>query len=172
MRRRVFVAAHAVVALVALACRPVPNEGVDTSAAATATPPPRSVAAIPDSVGLELVLPSSVRLGEAVPFTLRVQNLTARPLDLYLRGRESTFDVVVARRGDVVWRRLEGEIIPAIVHVRALAPGASFELTAEWDQRTREGTLVSPGEYTAKGLLIGEGNPLTTTTQAFRIIGR
>ncbi|MGH7711047.1 MAG: BsuPI-related putative proteinase inhibitor, partial [Gemmatimonadaceae bacterium] len=124
----------------------------------------------PDSLGLQLLVASPARAGQAVRFTMRVQNVTARPLDVYLRGRESTFDVVVARPGgDVVWRRLEGETIPAIVHIRTLAPSERFELVAEWDQRTKQGTRVPPGEYTVRGLLLVEGEALATPAQTFHV---
>jgi len=124
-----------------------------------------------ESLSLELVLPAQVPAGAPVTITLRGRNGTQRPLDLYLRGRTTTFDVVVAEPGgEVVWRRLEGEIIPTIVQLRTLAPGEQFELEAAWDQRTREGSLLEPGEYTARGLLLVEGEPLETPLASFRIL--
>lgn len=97
-------------------------------------------------------------------------NETRHALDLYLRGRVLTFDVLVAPPdGAVVWRRLEDEIIPAIVHLRTLAPAERLELVTEWDQRTRQGSPVDPGEYTARGLLLVEGEPLETKSVPFRI---
>jgi hypothetical protein len=125
----------------------------------------------PDSLGLDLVLPPRVRAGEPVPITLRVQNRTERALDLYLRGRSITFDVVVARpSGEVAWQRLEDEIIPAIVHLRMLAPNEQLELETVWDQRTNKGKPVEPGEYTARGLLLVEGDPPETTLVPLRIV--
>lgn len=126
--------------------------------------------AAPESLSLELVLPPRVRAGEPVPITLRVRNKTERTLDLYLRGRTTTFDVIVARPdGDVVWQRLEDEIIPAIVHLRPLAPAEQFELETVWDQRTRDERRVEPGGYTARGLLLVEGDALETPLAPFRI---
>jgi hypothetical protein len=108
-----------------------------------------------------------------LPFTLRVRNQTERTLDLYLRGRTVTFDVIVARAGgDVVWRRLEDEIIPAIVHLRVLKPGERIEVAVTWDQRTRGGGSVAPGEYTARALLLVEGDPLETAPVRFEIVER
>lgn len=162
------------VAALALACRQEPNEAAEVREAADTSSRAQSImTAVSDSVGLQLLVAGPVRAGAAVRFSMLVQNLTARPLDLYLRGRESTFDVVVARpASEVVWRRLEGEITPAIVHIRTLAPTERFELVAEWDQRTKQGTSVPPGEYTARGLLLVEGEPLATLTQTFRIAER
>lgn len=125
-----------------------------------------------DSLSLELVATSPVRFGEKVRFTLRAQNLSGRRLDLYLRGRISLFDVVVRRDKEVVWQRLEGEIIPAIVHVKTVAPKERWELSAEWDQRTKDGTAVGAGEYSAQGLLLVEGEPLATPVAPLRIVER
>ncbi len=153
--------AGAALLALAAACRPEPREEgrVVTGSG-------------PDTLALELLLPRSVRAGEPVPMTLRVQNRTARTLDLYLRGRSPTFDVVVARPdGEVVWRRLEGEIIPAIALLRPLAPGERLEIAASWDQRTGRG-LITPGNYTARGLLLTEGEPLETADVPFTVAGR
>lgn len=124
----------------------------------------------PDSFRIELLLPPRVRAGEAVPIRLRAQNVTQHTLDLYLRGRTPTFDVVIARTdGEVVWQRLEGEIIPAIVHLRPLAPGERLEIGTAWDQRTKAGKTLGPGEYVAYGLLLVEGEPLRTPSTSLRI---
>jgi len=105
-----------------------------------------------------------------VGITLNVENETPRAVDLYLRGRAPTFDVIVARPdGAVVWQRLENEIIPAIVNLRTLAPAERLELATVWDQRTRQGNAVAAGEYTARALLLVEGDPLETTSVAFQI---
>lgn len=140
----------------------------------TTTPPAGAVTNLqPDSLGLELVLPRSVRAGERVQIMLRVQNRTERGIDLYLRGRTTTFDVVVSRSGgEIVWQRLEDEIIPAIVHLRTLAPAEQLELATVWNQRTKQGGPLEAGEYTARGLLLVEGDPLETPSARFRIVER
>jgi hypothetical protein len=164
-------AACAALVVLALACRP--NRASTPSAAAPPATTPSDTALMgtaPDSLSLELVLPPRVRAGEPVPITLRVENSTGRTLDLYLRGRTITFDVVVARAGgEVVWRRLDDEIIPAIVHLRPLAPGERLEIEAAWDQRTKQGARLEPGEYVARGFLLVEGDPLETPPAAFRV---
>ena len=134
------------------------------------TPPGRTVTEPSDSLGLALEVPPRVRLGEPVPIELRLENLTGRALDLYLRGRTITFDVVIARpSGEVVWQRLHDEIIPAIVHLRTLAPGERLKLEAVWNQQTDQGRPVESGEYTAHGLLLVEGEPLKTPPVPLRI---
>ncbi len=159
--------AFAALAVGALACR---AERPRAPAAATTSPSHATMTdPAPDSLALELVLPRSVRRGETVPVAFRIRNTAGRTLDLYLRGRTPTFDVIVARSGgQVVWRRLEGEIVPAIVHLRALAPGEHLELAALWDQRTSRGP-IAPGEYTARGMLLVEGEPLETPDVPFGV---
>jgi len=165
---------YAGLAVLWLACRPESGErGRATTRPATTPSDAAVVKPAPDSLRLELVLPDRVRAGEPVPIKLHVQNQTQRTLDLYLRGRTITFDVVVARlAGEVVWQRLEDEIIPAIVHLRSFAPAERLELETVWDQRTKQRRLVKPGDYTARGLLLVEGDPLETPLVPFSIVQR
>ena len=172
MLSRAALFAACTLALPALACR---SDAAGTGAGGDESPPSDSAAPavtddVRDSLGLRLGFPASLRVGEPVTVSLHVQNRTRRALDLYLRGRAITFDVVIARAsGEVVWQRLEDEIIPAIVHLRPMAPEERFELQVAWDPRTRDGQLLEPGEYTARGLLLTEGEPLETPTVEFRI---
>jgi len=125
-----------------------------------------------DSLRLTVRVPSEARVGRPVPVVLHVMNSGDRPLDLYLRGRTIAFDVVVTRDdGAVVWRRLEGEVIPAILQLKTLAPREVMELRAEWNQRTNRGRRVSPGRYAVRGVLLTETPPPPETdTVQLRIV--
>ena len=128
---------------------------------------------VQDSLRVELIVAERVRVGETVRFTLQVQNVSTRTFDLYLRGRESTFDIqVTGVAGNLVWQRLAGAVVPAIVHIRPLAPRERFELIAEWDQRDTKGRPLAVGEYSARGLLLVEGAPLATERKALTIVAR
>src|SRR5262245_31840654 len=117
------------VILAATACRSAQMNGVGDSLGG----PSGTTALVPESLRLELLAPSRVRAAAPVTLRLRVQNVSQRAVDLYLRGRNVTFDVVIARAsGEVVWQRLEGEIIPAIVHLRPLKPGERLEAETVW----------------------------------------
>ena len=158
-------------ALLATACAADRAEHADHARAADLAERTMT-ASVPDSLLLRLIVPGEVRAGRRVPLTLTIENRGTRPLDLYLRGRGITVDVEVARAGgEVVWRRLEGEIIPAILHLRTLAPGERLEVEVEWDQRTAGGAPVAPGAYLARALLLVEGDPWATEWVAFRIGG-
>jgi hypothetical protein len=116
----------------------------------------RSVAGNPV---VTLHAPENVLLGEPVPITIRLENKREEPLELYLRGREATCDIVVtANDGRVVWRRLEGEIVPAIIRLEVLAPGEIVELRDSWDQRDKGGKPAGPGSYTIRGTVLTDGS--------------
>ena len=155
------------VALAVTACRSVPMNVGDPLNAQPGT------TAVPGPLRLELVVPSRVRAGAPVPIRLRVQNVSPRAVDVYLRGRGVTFDVVIARAsGEIVWQRLEHEIIPAIVHLRPLGPGERLEAETAWDQITKSGQRAEPGAYVARALLLVEGEPLGTPPTSLQILAR
>jgi len=61
--------------------------------------------------------------------------------------------VVRHASGEVVWRRLENEIIPAIIRLETLAPDQVLELGAEWNP-------ARPGSYAVAGVLLTDGTDL------------
>ena len=127
-------------------------------------------ASISDSVRVGLEVPERVRAGEPVRIVLRLENISDRTLDLYLRGRTIAFDVVVTREdGTVLWSRLEDEAIPAILRIETLEPGAVIELEDTWDQRSKGGAPVSAGEYGIRGEILTELEPLVTASELLRI---
>jgi hypothetical protein len=107
-----------------------------------------------DSVALRLLLPPRAVAGEPVPIVLRLTNTTAQPLTLALQGRPIAYDIILTREdGSVVWRRLEGEVVAAILAVRELGPAESLEFQATWDGRDRSGKTAAPGRYLVTGVV-------------------
>ena len=101
----------------------------------------------------------TARVGESIPLTMRIENKSGEPFELYLRGREPTYDfVVIGPGGNVVWRRLEREIVPAILRIDVLKPGQVLEFRDSWDQRDNAGQLVAPGSYTIRGAVLSDGS--------------
>lgn len=130
-------------------------------------------AAAGDSLELSIEAPKRVQAGEAVPITVRARNRTNRPLELHLVGRTIAFDIVVtAPDGTVVWRRLEGEAVQFILHLRRLGPRQTLELAASWDQRGRDGSPVPPGLYNVQGIIpTDQLEPLRTPVVPLEITG-
>jgi hypothetical protein len=114
----------------------------------------------PDSMRVEIAAPPSVALGEPVPIAIRIANTADRPIELHLQGRTTVFDLTVSRGDSVVWRRLEGELSPAILQIRTLAPGEVLELKDTWDQRSNAGGPVGPGTYSVTGLMPTDAAPI------------
>jgi len=103
---------------------------------------------------------------------LRVRNLRDQPIDLYLRGRTITFDIIVRQdSGEVVWRRLENAIIPAILRIETLPPHGMLELRADWSLETTAGSPMTPGTYAVQGVLFTEGAELSTVPVSLHISG-
>ena len=127
---------------------------------------------MPENWSLRLTAPQVVRSGARVRFALVLTNDAAERVEFYLRGRQIAFDITVADiSGDIVWRRLQGEIIPAIAQIRSLAPGETLALQAQWDQRSNDGARVSAGDYTVRASLLTEADPLESPPIQLRIGG-
>jgi hypothetical protein len=89
-----------------------------------------------------------------------------------LRGREIAFDIIVtSEKGKIVWRRLEGRTVPAILQVRTLSPGESLELSDTWDQETNAGRPAGAGLYTVEGTFPTDARrPAKTLAVPLRIL--
>jgi hypothetical protein len=114
----------------------------------------------PDSMRVEIVVPPEVAAGEPVPIAIRIANPTDRPIEVHLQGRTVVFDLIVSRGDAVVWRRLEGESVTAILQIRMLGPDEVLELKDVWRQVDRAGRRVGPGEYSVRGEIPTDGAPL------------
>ena len=126
-----------------------------------------------DSLRLRLEAPAQVIVGEPVPIALRVENVSERPLTLYLTGRSIAFDIIVeAVDGTLVWRRLEGEVIQSVLRLQTVNPAEALVLEEVWDQRTRSGYPVAPGEYRVRAELFTEQGSLAPPHQHLRILSR
>jgi hypothetical protein len=123
---------------------------------------------------LRLEAPDTVHAGAPVGIALLVEHPGPDALELYLQGRSATFDVEVRdAAGQVVWRRLEGKVLQAIIQLRVLWPGERFVLHASWNQRDRDGVAVPPGEYRLRGLLLTDApEPLATDDVTVRLLPR
>jgi hypothetical protein len=113
-----------------------------------------------DSMQVKIVVPRTVAAGAPVPIAIHIRNTADRPVELHLQGRTVTFDLTVRRGDAVVWRRLEGAAVPAILQIRMLAPGEVLELKDTWRQVDSAGAAAGPGDYGVSGTVPTDGAPL------------
>jgi intracellular proteinase inhibitor BsuPI len=126
-----------------------------------------------DSVKFELSTPSEVKQGEPVPVTLRLTNASDSTVTVYLQGRPTAFDIEVAdETGRLIWRRLEGQVVAAILAVRSLAPGESLVFEDSWPQRDQAGRQVPSGTYAVTGVLPTDAEPIRSRPAELRILSR
>lgn len=126
-----------------------------------------------DSVRLDIQAPDTALAGDPVRVRATLRNVTDRAIDLYLTGRDVTLDVVVRDgAGDTVWRRLEGEVVPAILQLRPLAAGESLEVEAVWPQVDGSGRRVRPGSYEVVVHILAEGEPIRSRPVHVRVESR
>ena|SRR5687768_2852344 len=109
------------------------------------------------NVELEVSRPAAAGAnGARVRFRLVVTNTGHHAIDLYLRGREPTLEVVVAREsGEIVWSSLQGVVIPASLQLVTLAARESLDVSAGWDQQV-DGMPIAAGTYLVRASLLAE----------------
>ena len=115
--------------------------------------------------------PETAPAGTLLYIIMRIQNPSEQKLELYLSGRETVCDLTVTNAaGDVVWRRLEGEVTQGILRLELLEPGQTLEFRETWDQRDNAGLPVPPGTYSVRGAVLTDGSStLEAGPEVFRI---
>ncbi|HUF49852.1 MAG TPA: BsuPI-related putative proteinase inhibitor [Longimicrobiales bacterium] len=109
-----------------------------------------------DSLQLTTIVQTPVPAGERAAITLTAVNVSGRPLELYLAGREPTADVVVRdAAGAVIWQKLRGAAVQAIVQLKLLPAGDSLTLHESWDVPD-----TASGEYLIEAVLLTDAAPL------------
>jgi hypothetical protein len=122
-------------------------------------------------VAIDLSVPGDVRRGEAVPIKVRIVNRSAESVEVYLRGRTITVDVVVtAEGGQQIWSSIGDDVVPGIIQFRRFAPREAIDTTLTWHQMTSEGTPAPSGDYLVQALLLtDEPEPLRSSAVRLRV---
>ncbi|MCS6937336.1 MAG: BsuPI-related putative proteinase inhibitor [Candidatus Bipolaricaulota bacterium] len=96
------------------------------------------------------------KMGQPLPITLKLRNVTDRAIELTLLGRPA-YDVAVATsgwpQGQEVWRFSYGQVIQKIAELKRLEPLEELEFLVEWDLRDNAGVPIKPGYYCVEGFL-------------------
>jgi hypothetical protein len=109
---------------------------------------------------LDIAVPPEVRRGDSVPIVLRLIYDGATQVEVPLQGRPVAFDVKITRPdGALVWRRLEGETVTAILQLRVLPAGDTLVFHGSWDQRDVGGAHLAPGGLIVRGVVAYDPPP-------------
>ncbi len=159
----------------ALATLGIPSKAViievECKGSGEGLPSPLADEQLLQSLRFRMEVKSEAGFGETVPLKLTVQNISDRPVELYLGGRPP-YDFVVTGLDDAeVWHWLCGKIILTILDFKTLEPGEELEFTAEWEQVDNRGNPVPPGTYLLRGVLNMEPpEKLVTPAQALEVL--
>ncbi len=123
-----------------------------------------------NGIRVTLEAPETASAGEPVAYAVVITNVGSEPLDLYLQGREPTFDLrVTDETGATVWRRLEGQSVQAILRIDTVGPGEAMTLDDVWDQRDASGRILAPGVYGLQAEVPTDGQPLMSQGRELRL---
>jgi hypothetical protein len=110
---------------------------------------------------VRLEAPEFASQRERIQYSVVVENTGESTIEAHLQGREPVHDLTVTGDGgEIVWRRLKGEIGQAILRIDVLAPRESLRIPGEWDQRDSAGHYVEPGFYTLQASVPTDSGPL------------
>lgn len=99
-----------------------------------------------------------------MPIVLRLRNASDAAAEVQFAGRRIAFDIVVKNeQGAVVWQRLAGAVMQAILRIQTLAPDEIIELRDVWRPNT-------PGRYEIQGAVpLVEPAPVRTAWKAIDV---
>lgn len=119
--------------------------------------PPRAERVVSDLRVEMAVAKSAFRPGEPVEITMRVTNTTSEALVLTAGGQQ--YDVVVRRRGALVWQWSHDKAFAQVIRSLPLASQETLTYKATWDQRDLQGRPVEPGTYEISCVLMATPRP-------------
>ena len=108
-----------------------------------------------------------------MPLVFTVTNAGPTSVTLQLLGRVPAADFQITDlRGRTIWSRRRGETLLGLLRLFPLDPGKRLSFRHVWNQRTDEGSLVPPGEYLIRGVLLTDDpTGLASPTERLRIEG-
>jgi hypothetical protein len=87
----------------------------------------------------------SFQPGESVEITMKVTNISGTPITVVSGGQQ--YEVVVRRRGALVWQWSHDKGFAQVMRSVELAAGETRTFQASWDQRDLQGRPVEAGPY-------------------------
>ncbi len=130
------------------------------AAVVTAFAVPPSVERTAGKLRLELSVNKPVYVpGEPVGARLTVRNQSDASIRVQF-GSAQRFDLVVRRRGALVWRWSYDKAFTQVVQETALRPGEALSFSASWGQVDLQGRRAEPGDYEIVGIFLGRSPDL------------
>ncbi len=106
-------------------------------------------------------------VGQPVELTLAITNSGPDPISITAPSSQ-LYDFIVLKEGREVWRWSADKMFLTVVTRLTIFSGETRAFTERWDQRDRDGRLVTPGNYRVVGILVG-GEPLGLTARHLAI---
>lgn len=102
-------------------------------------------------------------VGEPINVKLLVRNLSASPVTLKFQ-KNLDFDLTVRKEVNllfaqvpkIIWKLSETKLVVPQPHIKVIDPGKVVVFTGTWNQQTRDGEPVKPGNYQIIGNLLAD----------------
>ena len=90
-----------------------------------------------------------------MPLVFTVTNTSAESVTLHLMGRTPAADFRIAdAQGRTIWSRLRGQPVLGALRLYPLGAGEALVFRYVWPGRVESGSLVLPGDYLVRGVLL------------------
>lgn len=152
---------------------PAPLVWLMIVALAVAAVPPPSAQKVVGKLRVEITLDKATYLrGESVTVRLTARNEGESPTRVQFSSGQR-FDLIIRRRGALIWRWSHDKAFIQKVDDVTLGPGETLTFRATWEQLDLQGRRVDPGEYEAAGVFLGRASDaqgsIETPPLAFQI---
>ena len=106
---------------------------------------------------------------DRITIAVIIRNRSDAPQTLTVPSSQTHDCIVYSGDKKEVWRWSAGRMFAQMITELTLAPGESRTFTTSWDLTDRTGSPLSPGDYSAVGLVPGPTPGLTSTPVTFTI---
>lgn len=135
--------------------------------------PPSSVDTVVGKLQVELSLSKrAFAVGEPVETVITIRNKADQPMRVVFSSGQQ-FDLIIRRRGALVWRWSHDKAFTQALTEVNLRPNDPVTFRASWNQIDLQGRRVEPGEYEAVAAFLGQVGErrgvIETPEVAFRI---
>ena len=101
----------------------------------------------------------SFDLLDALSIEVAVHNSNKAPVSVRF-DTPAEYSIDVLRDGNILWSSAAAQTAPMAIpaHVRQFMPGPTVLSVYIWNETTKDGASLTPGDYVVRARLLGEGN--------------